>query len=216
MRHNHGARLDNDRVLDFLHTHVPESEYQNHPDKYPSEVWRVAPEPSERDENGEETYVLVMPHSETTLEKALRGERIADQDVNAIRAIITAVVQAVAHLHQHNLAHNDLKPRIVVRQTHDNSKWCLIGLESAAPFGDDINSWKYSEAYVPPERQATLLPTRTDGQPHSGQPGFPASAASDAWAVGVMLFELTASTQLFKKDFNNDVLRLPADQKAPR
>ena len=95
-----------------------------------------------------------------------------------------------------------------------SAAWRLIDLDASAAI-DGPTAPKYSEvpplpspptpdpapdeAYLPPERQKVLLPTRASGRPVDGQETITALANHDVWAIGVLIFELCASADFWQK-----------------
>ena len=108
------------------------------------------------------------------------------------------MAQCIQHLHNHAcLLHGDIKPRNIARV---GQIWKLIDLDASAKIGV-LRPEKYSEAYVPPELQRALLPTRESGRPVRGQETIVAAPEQDVWSLGVVLFELCAGADLFQKVF---------------
>ena len=73
------------------------------------------------------SFCLVMPLADRTLHDAISHERIAaGEDWHLVRLICTELCNALAHLHQQNIIHGDLKPHNAVRI---GERWKLIDLD---------------------------------------------------------------------------------------
>ena len=143
---------------------------------------------------------MVMPWAHRNLAQITQMERIAGRDLNKVREIARQYAVSMQHLHENGIVHCDGKQRNVVRIGKHIK---LIDLDASSRIGHPC-SFKFSEAYVPPEYMQVLLPTRTDGRPHEGHPVIQATVAMDVWVFGVVLFELASGVDLFPKDVNDD------------
>ena len=121
MRYNNGDCLDSNLVHDFLRIHVPAGERSAFTDTH----WKLAPEPSEPNQAGKETYVLVMEYADKNLQGAMSMERLAANDLTTVRSVMREVALALQHLHQKGILHADVKPRNIVRCKR---QWKLIDL----------------------------------------------------------------------------------------
>jgi serine/threonine protein kinase len=109
-----------------------------------------------------------------TLEDRLReGERLADDDA---RSLARQLAAALAHAHGHGIVHRDLKPSNVLFDDERTAKVADFGIAAVAgaePLTED-GTVLGTAAYMSPEQAA----------------GEPATAASDVYAYGVLLFRV--------------------------
>ena len=118
------------------------------------------------------------------------------------RALVAALLDAVAYVHERGLVHNDLKPDdIFVSMRPDGTfEVTLVDLGLAARAGRGGPGG--TVAYAAPERL-------------EGEPG---TVRSDIWALGAIVFELLAGTRAYASDQPVDARlerRHPVD-KSPR
>jgi serine/threonine protein kinase len=97
-----------------------------------------------------------------------------------VRAIVIAACDAAAHLHAHGFAHGDINPGNLVVASDDHVT--LIDLGIARPLGA-AGAVRGTHAYMAPEQVR----------------GEPWSAATDVFALGVVLWELVAGARLFHR-----------------
>ena len=123
----------------------------------------------------------LIPHGGMTAEHVLRfGAQIAD---------------AVAHAHERGVVHRDLKSRNVVVTQDGRAKVLDFGLAKRLSHED------LSEASTRIEASMTEPGTVVGTLPYMAPErlrGDPATAGSDVWALGVMLYELAAGVRPFK------------------
>jgi serine/threonine-protein kinase len=97
-----------------------------------------------------------------------------------VLAIAIAACDAAAHLHHHGYVHGDINPSNLVVATSDQVT--LVDLGIARPIGR-AGSVRGTHAYMAPEQVR-------------GEPWTP---AIDAFALGVVLWELAAGARLFHR-----------------
>jgi len=97
-----------------------------------------------------------------------------------VRAIAIAACEAAAHLHDHGYVHGDISPGNLVVSTADHVT--LVDLGIARRIGG-AGVVRGTHAYMAPEQVR----------------GEPWTAATDVFALGVVLWELVAGTRLFHR-----------------
>ena len=75
------------------------------------ELTEFGEEPSADDTKGN-TYVLVLPWAERSLDNVIGMERIAGYKVDEIQEVLRAVISGVQHMHEHGILHGDIKPKV--------------------------------------------------------------------------------------------------------
>jgi hypothetical protein len=134
---------------------------------------------------GEDTghvYIVYEVVDGQTLRERIRTGRLTDRE-----AVETAaqVLDALAHAHRQGIVHRDVKPSNVI--VEDSAELSTKLLDFGLAQFDDADTLTAvgdvpgTLAYIAPERLA----------------GSDASAQSDVWAVGVMLWEALAGTHPF-------------------
>ena len=134
---------------------------------------------------GEDTghvYIAYEVVDGQTLRERIRAGRLTDRE-----AVETAaqVLDALAHAHRQGIVHRDVKPSNVIVEDSPELSTKLLDF-GLAQFDDAdtltaVGDVPGTLAYIAPERLA----------------GSDASAHSDVWAVGVMLWEALAGTHPF-------------------
>ncbi len=117
-----------------------------------------------------------------TLREAIRRDELSDADCVEAAA---QVLDGVAHAHRRGIVHRDVKPSNVLLEESDGVAVRVLDF-GLAQFDDAdtltaVGDVPGTLAYISPERLG----------------GADASAASDVWAVGVMLWESLAGTHPF-------------------
>ena len=124
-------------------------------------------------------YEYVAGH---TLRELLRGGRMTDRDAVEIAA---QVLDGLAHAHRHGIVHRDVKPSNVLIEDRPDMAVRLLDFGLAQFDEADtltaVGDVPGTLAYIAPERLT----------------GGDASARSDVWAVGVMLWEALAGHHPF-------------------
>ena len=124
-------------------------------------------------------YEYVAGH---TLRELLRGGRVSDRDAVEIAA---QVLDGLAHAHRHGIVHRDVKPSNVLIEDQPDMAVRLLDFGLAQFDEADaltaVGDVPGTLAYIAPERLT----------------GGDASARSDVWAVGVMLWEALAGHHPF-------------------
>ena len=108
-----------------------------------------------------------------------------------MRLIANHLGKALAHLHEQNRIHGDLKPLNACRY---EGRWVLIDLDCACAIDECFGDKTPSTAYCPPE-VARLLAA---GQPLSD---YTASEAYDLWSFGALLVLLCTAKPPQPKPF---------------
>jgi hypothetical protein len=104
------------------------------------------------------------------------------QDPRAAAALLEKVARAVHHAHQRGVIHRDLKPGNILLD------------EDGEPLVSDFGLAKLLDASAPPTRSGAVLGTPAYMAPEQAA-GRGATAASDVWSLGVILFELAAGSR---------------------
>ena len=117
---------------------------------------------------------------------------------NLVLRIGARVAGALAHAHAHGVVHRDLKPgNVIVNLAAGQVKLADFGVaRDADAFHTRTGLSLGTPAYMAPEQLA----------------GDPASAASDTYALGVMLFELLAGRRPHEADTLGALLKATASQ----
>ncbi len=123
-------------------------------------------------------FTMALLESSQTITAATQGHPPAE-----IVRLFVQMLQALAYLHRRGIIHRDLKPGNVLIDAQRGLKVLDFGL--AVDKGHDEDSPGGTLAYMPPEAIQ----------------GWPSDAASDLYAVGVMLYE--AFTGQFPYPMNN-------------
>lgn len=169
-------------------------------------------------ESGQGDFLILELIRGRTLREALRE----GGDPGARLAIAEAVARALEAAHEKGIIHRDLKPDNVMLTEDGRVKVLDFGLaRPAADAGDESAS--LPEAPVPrPARAGFWMPSvasRTAmgalvGTPASMSPeqarGAPATAASDAYALGLLLQELFTGRPPYESGLSEDLLLVKA------
>jgi serine/threonine-protein kinase len=117
---------------------------------------------------------------------------------NLVLRIGARVAAALAHAHAHGIVHRDLKPaNVLVHLAAGQVKLADFGVARDTDLAQTRTGMSLgTPAYMAPELLA----------------GEPATPASDAWALGVMLFELLASRRPHQADTLGALLQAMASQ----
>ena len=118
---------------------------------------------------------------------------------NLVLRIGARVGAALAHAHAHGVVHRDLKPaNVIVNLAADQVKLADFGVARDTDASHTRTGLSLgTPAYMAPEQLA----------------GAPASAASDAYALGVMLFELLAGRRPHQADTLGALLQAMAHER---
>ena len=100
--------------------------------------------------------------------------------------VLANVAKRLQSMHETGFAHRDLKPANVMWLPREN-QWTLIDFGCAAPLHKE-GPLSFTLAYAAPEVIAVW---------HSGVKTCMSTAAVDAWALGVMVYELLTGKQAF-------------------
>jgi hypothetical protein len=132
--------------------------------------------------DGGHVYIAYEYVPGRTMRQALRSDDVTDRDAVEIAA---QVLDALAHAHRTGIVHRDVKPSNILLEHTDEIAVRLLDFGLAQFDGADtltaVGDVPGTLAYIAPERLA----------------GDEASAASDVWAVGVVLWEALAGRHPF-------------------
>ena len=211
-RHNDGNSLSPRHVITLLGWHCPLG------DSISAEARQalLREEPTEPNEDGEATYVLVMPQGDRSLHDICSKERIAGIDADAVVDTMKQVAECLHYLHSMGVVHMDIKQRNIIRLP-DGGRFILCDMDAATLWGSS-GGGKSSTAYCTPElaRQkfvSAAIRAEAGGR-SDDRSGELASVTSgqDVWSFGVVLLELCIGRSLFRQDTANDELVSEADR----
>ena len=100
--------------------------------------------------------------------------------------VLGHVSERIAELHDAGYAHRDLKPGNIMWQPRTYT-WVLIDFGLASPIGQPAPVG-FTATYAAPEMVAAF---------NGGLKAVPADAAVDAWALGIIAFELLIERPAF-------------------
>jgi serine/threonine protein kinase len=176
-------------------------------------------------------YLLVMPAADRSLRSILSHEHIADNSsmTEQIQIIAKQTLRCVAHLHERDIVHGDLKPLNIMRcgsimklidfdasvvtYQHlgiadlciENS--CIItGIGKNETDGQYCMGSKCSSAYIPPEMVRLRHDDQGNLRASCGENMLiPATPCFDVWSIGMILYELCAEETLFHADGQDNI-----------
>jgi serine/threonine protein kinase len=139
-----------------------------------------------------------MKAAERSLDRILAQENVAGKAWSQIKYIFSQIVNCVSHLHDQGILHADLKPLNIMRTTLGNM--VLIDLDASIDLtGTMCLEGKVSSAFCPPEWAA--MASQQAPLDNSLMPGV----SFDVWALGAILFHMTAGEPLFLSDQANNI-----------
>jgi serine/threonine protein kinase len=164
-------------------------------------------------------YLVVMPAGDKSLQNIIFTEHIAGIDWPKIKNIARQIAAALEHIHSRGYIHGDIKPLNIIR-IEDSIR--LIDLDASAQIDVDLAGAKYSSAYLPPEmiyecedgshvvksynESSSETSTRALSEKQVEYDYVRATASIDAWAFGVVLYELCSNEKLFFADSEDNLV----------
>jgi serine/threonine protein kinase len=187
VRHGHDRRLGRDVAIKSLYPHLaidPDAR-----DRFLREAQLAArlQHPHAvaiHDVGGDDTPFIVMEHlSGGTLADRLRRGPMASDDAIALGCELLSALEAA---HMHGIIHRDIKPANIMFTGDGSAKLVDFGIATSAEHANHTTTGVVlgTLAYVAPERLA----------------GSRATASSDLYAVGVVLFEAVTGHPPFAAD----------------
>lgn len=107
-------------------------------------------------------------------------------DTRSGMQVLSNISKRMADMHEAGYVHRDLKPANVIWLRRQN-RWTVIDFGCAARIGD-MAPLTFTLTYAPPEVVHAFV---------AGEQKTEASPAIDAWALGVMAFELLTGSPAF-------------------
>ncbi len=101
----------------------------------------------------------------------------------------TQIADALAHAHEHGIIHRDLKSANVVMTAESTVKLIDFGIAAPLPDADGMTRTVEASADGPVGTLAYMAPEVLRGEP--------ATAPSDIWSLGVLLYEMASGTPPF-------------------
>lgn len=137
--------------------------------------------------------IIVMEYIKgKTLHTYLRGKPGKALDENEIKTIFKQIVSAVAHCHNHNISHRDLKlDNILLNENHE-IKLIDFGFSTCLPANKKMKIFCGTPNYMAPEIVAR--------KEFTGPP-------ADIWALGVILYYLLIGSYPFKGVSDGELFR---------
>jgi non-specific serine/threonine protein kinase/serine/threonine-protein kinase len=134
------------------------------------------------EDEARDTFIVMERLSGRTL-----GHELAEGplDEARLREVADAVLGALGAAHEHGLVHRDVKPGNILLTDDGTFKVCDFGIATSLDAGDTTTRVPLgTPAYTAPERLR----------------GFSATARSDLYALGVVLYEAAAGSRPFVGD----------------
>jgi len=143
----------------------------------------------------ESMFCLVLPLAERNLYVALKQERFAGRDLDAVKHLIKRNIKCLQEMHSKGVLHADLKSLNIMRI---DGRWLLIDLDAICVIGMDSIGNKSSSAYAPPEAiyvtvDLSLAVVRSkEARKLYGESCevLIADPSFDVWALGCLLYQL--------------------------
>ena len=155
------------------------------------------------DDEGDVLFLVMELVEGVDLATRLRGGPLPiDQALDVARQIALGLEEA----HGHGIVHRDLKPANVIVTPGGTAKILDFGLAVATAPADETADTQLSPTITAAlTRAGTLLGTAAYMSPEQAA-GHTCDARTDAWAWGVILFEMLTGTRLFGEDSPSETL----------
>ena len=140
---------------------------------------------------------IVMPIAEFDLHERLSSTRVAGVSAVGCAEILYPIADALSRLHEVGIVHGDVKPRNIV---FVDETWKMIDMDAAVRKGAPIDTspinFKWTSGFAPPE----LMRAQKSGGT------IVATEKMDAFAFGVVAYEICTGQRLFPQDICNSNL----------
>ena len=150
-------------------------------------------------------YMVSMPASEKSLDDIIRHDSICG-DYEKIRVVIDQICRCLKLIHKKGKIHGDIKPLNIMRD-HDG-QFILIDLDACVNM-NEICGVKLSTSYLPPEmfdfNESKCIIKSPAVEGYTGE-CVAASHAFDAWALGVILYQMCTGETLWKTDVQDNLV----------
>ena len=143
------------------------------------------------------------------------SKELDNKDADSIRGIVSKIARCVAHLHDNNFIHGDLKPKNIMRGNEGG--YVLIDLDACAKLPLQYAGSKISSSYIPPEMiYLNKITNKYDVRVSNNAPdvnisdyGYEfvvATTAYDSWSLGIILYFLCVGLSLFHSDRSENII----------
>ena len=169
-------------------------------------------------EEGPFCYIVSAYCEGPTLAEWLRGQQ-APVSIRVAARVVAVLAAAVAHAHDREILHRDLKPGNILLQRVDASPSLSQGADHGLGFVPRICDFGLAKLLdqasqetcsgVPIGSASYMAPEQAAGRLREHGP------ATDVYALGVILFELVTGRPPFRGETDLETLRLVSDQEPP-
>ncbi len=143
-------------------------------------------------EAGGETYIAMEFVEGRCLSDCLQEQGLP---VDAVLRYGDHIAAALAHAHERNIVHRDLKCANVVITSDDRAKVLDFGLAKRLA-GEELSE-AATQLHAPLTQSGTMMGTLAYMAPEQLR-GKPADARSDIWALGIVLYEMATGFRPFR------------------